>query len=207
MEKKKLDKATKIASILSVVLVMILMISISFTKKEDETDAEILEMNSYTTEYETIEKESLTMEEFEEETFSDKTVEVVEATTEFVIEETTQASEQVVYNTNYAPADENKDGVVTQQEEHDYMSPAKQACLDAGVGVVVAFRGGEYYMVVTPIDGRSKGMDGMIILRNHIESMGLDGYIGSDSSDENYIWYKATNIHVPITQEDPDFWN
>lgn len=106
----------------------------------------------------------------------------------------------------YDSIDKNKDGIISQQEGNDYMSPDKQACLNEGLGKVVSFNNGEYYMVATLIDGHN-GVRGTEILYNYISSMGFNGQIVSHSSDSNYIWYIAYDLYKPITEKDQGFWN
>ena len=58
-------------------------------------------------------------------------------------------------NDGYDPRDTNKDGEVSGDEEAGYITPEKQACIDAGYGVVVAFDGGEWYGVMISEDRKS----------------------------------------------------
>lgn len=104
---------------------------------------------------------------------------------------------------SYDPADANRDGVVDMEEGNAYISPDKQACIDAGYGVVVSFNNGEYYMVLTHTGGYVNGVHGMDILSNYLAERGLRGNIGSHSSDteNDLVWYKATNIYEIPTEE------
>lgn len=110
--------------------------------------------------------------------------------------------------TGYDPADTNRDGVVDMEEGNAYMSPEKQACIDAGYGVVVSFDGGSRYMLVTPYDGYVNGVHGMEILSNYLSERGLTGTIGSHSSDSDMgmIWFIAYDFREVVTEEDEGFW-
>jgi len=109
----------------------------------------------------------------------------------------------------YNPVDLNHDGFVSADEENEYITPEKQACLDAGLGVVVPFNGGEYYMTVTDLSRYVNGVHGMDILHNYLISKGMDGHASSHSSDANYVWYIIEDIHPvsTLTPDDPAFWH
>lgn len=105
--------------------------------------------------------------------------------------------------TSHDPADTNGDGVVDMEEGNAYMSPEKQACLDAGLGVVVPVSGG--YMVAVSADNYTAGPE---ILRSYLASQGLSGTVGCHSGNSNYDWFIAYNItqNTAPTPEDPGFW-
>lgn len=100
-------------------------------------------------------------------------------------------------NTYYDPADENKDGVVDAEEELGYITPEKQACIDAGYGVVVEFGGGSWYAVLTP-SGRTpiNGMLGCEILDAYLAERGLQGHTSGSwiNPDKGWYWFIADNI-------------
>lgn len=103
---------------------------------------------------------------------------------------------------SYHPADTNNDGVVDAEEENVYITPDKQACIDAGYGNVVSFNGGEYYMVLTHADGYVGGIDGMDILHNYLRALGLDGHCCCYANgNDDMAWYIATDIYEISTEE------
>lgn len=110
----------------------------------------------------------------------------------------------------YDPADSDKDGVVTDDENANYISPSEQKLLDAGVGVVVKFDTGNYG-VLTHSDGYVNGVYGTDILRNYLASikltssnMGSGGYLGAN---DEYRWYVARDVYELITPDDEEFWD
>lgn len=105
------------------------------------------------------------------------------------------------------PADTDGDGVVTGEERGDYITPDKQAVLDAGYGNVVLLSNG-HYGVLTPPDGYVNGVFGMDILHNYLATLGLDGYVsgGHIGGDTDDLWFTASNIRPLITEDDPNFW-
>lgn len=101
-------------------------------------------------------------------------------------------------NTQYDPADTNKDGYVTDEEAMHYITPEKQAIIDAGYGVVVELHGGEMYAVLMKdIDHTIDGKDGRAILREYLNAKGKDGHIsGCWINPENeWYWFTAEDIY------------
>lgn len=92
--------------------------------------------------------------------------------------------------TQYDPMDENKDGMVSQLEEQRYITPEKQAVIDAGYGVVVPLNGGEAYAVLTHNGGYVDGVLGMDILRAYLKERHLKaGQLSGCYIDSRYDWY------------------
>ena len=110
----------------------------------------------------------------------------------------------------YDPADTNKDGVVSTDEGMRYITPEKQACIDAGYGVVCEFDGGTWYAVLMKYgDYTIDGKDGHDILREYLDARDLDGHIGGCwiNSDNEWYWFIADEIREKITEEDEGFWS
>ena len=101
--------------------------------------------------------------------------------------------------TFYNPMDENKDGDVSTDEEMMYITPEKQACIDAGYGVVVEFDGGEWYGVLMRNSSHTiDGKDGGFILFDYLQERGLDGHVGGCwiNPEKEWYWFTATDIEV-----------
>ena len=102
-------------------------------------------------------------------------------------------------NTEYDPRDTNKDGEVSGDEEARYITPEKQACIDAGYGVVVEMDGGEWYAVLMKdIDHTINGKDGGDILYDYLEEKGLRASQisgGIINSDNEWYWFTARDIY------------
>ena len=105
-------------------------------------------------------------------------------------------------NAGYDPMDTNRDGFVSEDEVMGYITPEKQACIDAGYGVVCEFNGGEWYAVLAP-----NGDDiqyGQLLL-DYLEERNLeaDNVVGCwINSENNWYWYTATGIHELIGEDD-----
>ena len=100
--------------------------------------------------------------------------------------------------TTYHPADTNKDGDVSASEEMRYITPEKQACIDAGYGVVVEMEGGKWYAILMKnADHKINGKHGWEILTDYLHERGLDGTVGGCwiNMDNEWYWYTAQNIH------------
>ena len=111
-------------------------------------------------------------------------------------------------NDGYDPRDLNKDGTVSGDEEAMYITPEKQACIDAGYGVVVEMDGGEWYAVLMKSNEHTiDGKNGRDILREYLHNQGLDGHISGcwiNGANEWY-WYSARDIYeLPDDYVDPD---
>ena len=206
----KIHKWIKNTSIIILVLVILFFIffltsrSMKQEEKEESVVSGIEQVIESTTE--------IIMETFTSETIEESTTEsVTESILESTVESTTENDETIVMTAvdlfKYDPADINKDSVIDQEEEHAYLSPEKQACIDAGYGVVLPFNNGEYYMVVTPADGYYNGINGMDILYNYLYEHRLSGTIGAHSSNSEYFWYLAYEIEERITPSDAGFWH
>ena len=99
--------------------------------------------------------------------------------------------------TTYHPADTNKDGDVSASEEMRYITPEKQACIDAGYGVVVPMNGGEWYAVLMKNDEHKiNGKLGWEILIDYLHERGLQGTVGGCwiNMDNEWYWFQAENI-------------
>ena len=109
--------------------------------------------------------------------------------------------------TGYHPADTNRDGMVDGEEDSQYIDANEQACLNAGIGVVVPVNGGTAYMVVVH---KSDVYSAVPILSNYLNSIGMTGNISSYSGNGTYEWAIADNL-VPVssilTPDDPGFWD
>jgi len=100
--------------------------------------------------------------------------------------------------TTYHPADTNKDGDVSMGEEMGYITPGKQACIDAGYGVVVEMDGGEWYAILMKSNEHTiNGKTGREILREYLHQKGLESTIGGCwiNSDNEWYWYTAEDVH------------
>lgn len=112
--------------------------------------------------------------------------------------------------TTYDPMDANKDGFVSTGEEMGYITPAKQACIDAGYGVVVEMEGGKWYAILMKSeDHRINGKDGSEILREYLHERDLEATISGCwiNMDNEWYWFQAENIHEWITEDDAEFWH
>lgn len=102
-------------------------------------------------------------------------------------------------NDGYDPRDLNKDGTVSGDEEAMYITPEKQACIDAGYGVVVEMNGGEWYAVLMKNSSHTiAGKDGGDILREYLKNEGLGAHsIGGCyiNYDNEWYWYSARDIY------------
>ena len=100
-------------------------------------------------------------------------------------------------NTQYNQKDVNKDGEVNDDEAMMYITPEKQACIDAGYGVVVELHGGEMYAVLMKdSDHIINGKDGGQILWDYLHERDLRGDVGGcwiNPANEWY-WYIAEDI-------------
>lgn len=109
--------------------------------------------------------------------------------------------------TGYDPADTNRDGVVDGEEDSQYIDANEQACLNAGIGVVIPVNGGTAYMVAVYLND---SMSAISLLSNHLNSIGMTGSISSYSNSATYHWAIADNL-VPVssipTPDDPGFWD
>lgn len=104
-------------------------------------------------------------------------------------------------NIQYDPADTNKDGEVSDEESVRYITPEKQACIDAGYGVVVELHGGEMYAVLMKdSDHTIDGKEGWQILLDYLHERDLDGHIGGSwiNRDNEWYWYIADEIEHRI---------
>lgn len=120
---------------------------------------------------------------------------------------TTEKPSNNVDNTNagYDPKDANRDGVVTEDEGMGYITPEKQACIDAGYGVVCEFNGGEWYGVLSHGDGYVDGKSGGSILVDYLEARNLqaNNIIGCYiNGDNDWFWWIAENVHEMYTEDD-----
>ena len=112
-------------------------------------------------------------------------------------------------NGGYHPADTDRDGTVSTSEEMKYITPEKQACIDAGYGVVCEFDGGTWYAVLVHNDGTVNGKDGMEILWDYLDERGLKGNVSGRyiNSDNDWYWYTATDIREKPQEFDDEFWS
>ena len=111
--------------------------------------------------------------------------------------------------TTYDPMDANKDGFVSTGEEMGYITPAKQACIDAGYGVVVEMEGGKWYAVLMKNgDHTINGKTGREILREYLNDRGLDGTIGGCwiNMDNDWYWYQAEDIYELEGEDGEIIW-
>ena len=102
-------------------------------------------------------------------------------------------------NDGHDPRDLNKDGTVSGDEEAMYITPEKQACIDAGYGVVVEMNGGEWYAVLMKNSNHAiNGKDGGEILREYLKDKGLGAHhIGGCyiNYDNEWYWFSARDIY------------
>lgn len=102
-------------------------------------------------------------------------------------------------NDGYDPRDLNKDGTVSGDEEAMYITPEKQACIDAGYGVVVEMNGGEWYAVLMKNgDHKIDGKDGFDILDEYLKErkLGAKDWSGCWINGANeWYWYSARDIY------------
>ena len=102
-------------------------------------------------------------------------------------------------NDGYDPRDTNKDGTVSGDEEARYITPEKQACIDAGYGVVVEMDGGEWYAVLMKVsEDTINGKSGFDILDEYLKERGLGAHSISGAiinSDNDWYWYSARDIY------------
>lgn len=103
---------------------------------------------------------------------------------------------------SYDPADTNKDGWVSEEEGMGYITPEKQACIDAGYGVVCEFdddeTGGKWYGILMPnADYQINGKYGWEILGDYLDEHGLDGQMYGCwiNTEKEWYWYIAENVH------------
>ena len=97
----------------------------------------------------------------------------------------------------YNLKDVNKDGEVSEDEILAYITPEKQACIDAGYGVVVELHGGEMYAVLMKdVDHTINGKDGGEILHEYLREHNLRGDVGGRwiNPDKEWYWYTADEI-------------
>lgn len=109
----------------------------------------------------------------------------------------------------YDPADTNKDGVVDVDEQMGYITPEKQACIDAGYGVVVEMDGGKWYAVLTHGDGKVNGKSGWEILTEYLIAKDLEAGTGGGcwiNTENDWYWWIAEDIHELIGPDDEDYW-
>lgn len=100
-------------------------------------------------------------------------------------------------NTEYDPKDANKDGEVSDDEAMMYITPEKQACIDAGYGVVVELHGGEVYAVLMKSNKHTiNGKTGGEILLDYLHEHDLRGDVGGCwiNDDNEWYWYIAEDI-------------
>lgn len=100
-------------------------------------------------------------------------------------------------NIQYHPADTNRDGEVSDEESVRYITPEKQACIDAGYGVVVKLHGGEMYAVLMKNGSHTiDGKDGGQILFDYLHERDLDGHVGGCwiNRDNEWYWFIADGI-------------
>ena len=111
--------------------------------------------------------------------------------------------------TTYDPMDANKDGFVSTGEEMGYITPAKQACIDAGYGVVVEMEGGKWYAVLMKSNEHTiNGKAGRDILREYLHERGLEGDIGGCwiNMDNEWYWFQAENIREWFGEDGEIIW-
>jgi len=111
--------------------------------------------------------------------------------------------------TTYDPMDANKDGFVSTGEEMGYITPAKQACIDAGYGVVVEMEGGKWYAVLMKShDHTINGKDGWEILTEYLHERGLEGDVGGCwiNMDNEWYWFQAENIREWFGEDGEIIW-
>ena len=110
-------------------------------------------------------------------------------------------------DTEYDPADADKDGVVTPEESANYISPIEWEIINAGYYNVIQCSDGSY-AVLTHMDD---GVNGFDLLREYLKKLDLDplspsmgGYIIDDDNDW-YCWY-ADEVQELIGPDDPEYW-
>lgn len=99
---------------------------------------------------------------------------------------------------SYHPADVNKDGVVSVEEEMMYITPEKQACINAGYGVVCEFNGDIKYAVLMKNSSHTiDGKQGWEILDEYLTQKGLTGNGGGCwiNPDNEWYWYFVEEVH------------
>lgn len=101
----------------------------------------------------------------------------------------------------YNPKDANQNGEVSDDEAMMYISQEKQACIEAGYGVVVELHGGELYAVLMKdADHKINGKEGWEILLDYLHEHDLDGDVGGCwiNPDNEWYWFIAEDIeHSP----------
>lgn len=114
------------------------------------------------------------------------------------------------YPPNYnSDADTDKDGMVSADEEMRYITPEKQACIDAGYGVVCEFDGGTWYGVLMKDNEHTiNGKTGREILREYLNERGMDGLIDGCwiNSDNGWYWYTTDEVYEIGGEEDEGDW-
>ena len=103
-----------------------------------------------------------------------------------------------VPDNKYDPADTDRDGVVTDDERMSYITPEKQALIDAGYGVVLEFDGGTWCgVLMKSADHMIEGKTGYDIIRAYLDDRGLDGTLGGGwiNPDNEWYWYIMEDIH------------
>lgn len=111
-------------------------------------------------------------------------------------------------NGGYDPADTDRDGTVSTDEQMSYITPEKQACIDAGYGVVVELQGGEMYAVLMKSNTHTiNGKRGSDILREYLAERGLEGDVGGCwiEPDNEWYWFQAEDVHE-IPEDDASNW-
>lgn len=108
---------------------------------------------------------------------------------------------------NYDPADTDKDGVVSETESLNYISPTKQKLIDAGYGNVVQIDS-TTYAVLSDANGLINGQDGNLYLRDYLAERGLEPTnVSGGWMTNDYYCYTANNVHELITPDDEEFWD
>ena len=99
--------------------------------------------------------------------------------------------------------DTNKDGFVSEEEEMRYITPEKQACIDAGYGVVCEFEnhpgdGSTWYgILMKDSEHQINGKYGWEILGEYLDERGLTGQMYGSwiNSEKGWYWYIAEYVH------------
>ena len=109
------------------------------------------------------------------------------------------------------PMDANNDGFVSEDEEMSYITPEKQACIDAGYGVVCEFDnhpgdGSTWYGILMK-DSKHEinGKRGWEILSDYLTERNLEGNIYGCwiDTEKGWYWYIAEYVHE--IEEDIEF--
>ena len=110
-------------------------------------------------------------------------------------------------DTEYHPADTNKDGEVDDQEREDYITPIQWEIINAGYHNVIQCSDGSYAVLMHMNDE----INGFDLLEEYLKKLDLEPVVETahggiiDADNDWYCWY-VDKVQELIGPDDPEYW-